>query len=101
MVITDTRELDCMIVVDTTPNPRLRPRLDVDLRKIFSSVPPVNRLKPCSSESIPNRNIATPAAISLKSALFQKPTARIIKIVGSRILRSINASHHVPIEIRS
>lgn len=35
LVITDTSELDCIIVVETIPNPKLRQRLDVDLRRIL------------------------------------------------------------------
>ena len=41
-------------------------------------------LKPSSSISIPKRKIATPAAISWKSRLAQKPTLRINRMTGSR-----------------
>ncbi len=73
MVITDTSELDCMTVVVITPKLRLFHSLSVVLRSRFSSTPPVNALKPSSRLSMPNRKIATPAEISLKSGLIQKP----------------------------
>jgi len=73
MVITDTRELDCVMVVETTPKDMLFHSLFVVRRRIFSNTPPVKTLKPSSRNSIPKRKMATPAAISLKSGLSQKP----------------------------
>jgi hypothetical protein len=73
MVITETSELDCIRVVETTPKPRLFQVLLVVFCRIFSSKPPVKALKPSSRNSIPKRKIATPAEISLKFGLTQNP----------------------------
>jgi len=54
--------------------------------RIFSSTPQVNALKPCCRNNIPNKNMATPAAISLKFGLIQNPYVRINNIVGRNIL---------------
>ena len=73
MVITDTSELDCIRVVVTMPKLRLFHSRSVVRRSRLSSTPPVKALKPSSRHSMPNRKMATPAAISLKSGLTQKP----------------------------
>ena len=73
MVMIETSELDCMIVVDTTPKSRLFQVLSVVFCSSLSRTPPVNALKPSSRNSMPIRNIDTPAAISLKSGLTQNP----------------------------
>ena len=73
MVITDTSELDCIRVVVTTPKDRLFHNRSVVRPRIFSSTPPVKERNPSSRDSMPNRNIATPAASCLKSGLTQKP----------------------------
>jgi hypothetical protein len=80
----DTSELDCIKVVETIPKLRLFQSLLVVFRSSLSNTPPVNARKPSSSESIPKRKIETPAAISLKSGLSQKPKARTDKIVRRR-----------------
>ncbi len=41
IVMTVTKELDCINVVEMTPKPRLFQSLSVLLRNIFSKVPPV------------------------------------------------------------
>lgn len=69
--MTDTSELDCIRVVATTPKVKLFQSRSVVRCRMRSSVPPVKALKPCSSALMPNRKIATPAAISLKSGLTQ------------------------------
>ena len=71
--MTDTSELDCMKLVLTTPKANDFHVVSVVLRNNFSSKPPVKALNPSSSESMPNKNIATPAEISLKFVLSQKP----------------------------
>ena len=63
-MITDTRELDCMTVVDITPNASDFGTDPVAFASMFSRNPPLNSLNPSSSISMPNRKIATPAAIS-------------------------------------
>ena len=73
MVITETSELDCMIDVVTNPNVMLFATLLVDALSSLSSVPAVNVLNPSSSDSMPNRKMATPAVMVLKSALTAKP----------------------------
>jgi hypothetical protein len=62
-----------MIVVETTPKPMLLGSVLVVRANTFSRIPPVKALNPSSRKSMPNRNIDTPAAISLKSGLTQKP----------------------------
>ena len=89
MAMTETSELDCITLVEKKPKQRLLERLLVLRRNQFSKTPPVRALKPSSRLSIPNRNMATPDAISLKFGLSQKPYARSAKIVGSNILRII------------
>ena len=64
IVITDTSELDCMIVVVTIPNSRDRGTDPVAFSSTLSRNPPLNSLNPSSSISMPNRKMATPAAIS-------------------------------------
>ena len=71
--MTETSELDCMAAVASRPKPRLFHSRSVVRRSRDSSVPPVKALKPSSSDSMPNRKIATPAAMVLKSGLSQKP----------------------------
>ncbi len=71
--ITETSELDCMIVVETIPKSILFQVLSVVFCSSFSNTPPVKALNPSSRKSIPNKNIETPAAISLKSGLTQNP----------------------------
>ncbi len=61
-----------MIVVETMPNPIL-PGSVLVVRTNTCSRTPVKALNPSSRNSIPNRNIDTPAAISLKLGLIQKP----------------------------
>jgi len=103
MVITDTRELDCMIVVETAPNSKLFQVLSVVLCSSFSKTPPVNALNPSSRNSMPNRNMETPAAISLKSGLTQNPYASISMMVGRIIFLSIaifSCRALVPIQIK-
>jgi len=73
MVRTETRELDCMRVVVTTPKLRLFHSRSVVRRRSFSSTPPVKARNPSSRESMPKRKIATPAEISLKWGLTQNP----------------------------
>ena len=73
MEITDTSELDCIAMVETMPNSRLFQVLDVVRLSTRSSVPPVKAWKPCSSASMPKRKMATPAEITFRSGLIQKP----------------------------
>jgi hypothetical protein len=73
MVISDTSELDCMMVVLVMPRKMLFPMLSVDLRNTFSRAPPVKALKPSSRDTMPKRNSARPAAMTLKLGLIQKP----------------------------
>jgi hypothetical protein len=73
MVITATSELDCISVVLTMPNKTLFPVVDVVRRSSCSRVPPVKALKPSCRARIPKRNIAMPAAITLKFGLTRKP----------------------------
>jgi hypothetical protein len=73
MVNTETSELDCMMVVAITPNDRLFQVASVVRCRKFASKPPLNDLNPFSRDSMPRRNIATPAAMVLKSGLIQKP----------------------------
>ena len=80
IVITDTRELDCMMAVLTMPKPRLFGIVSVVRRSTLSRKPPVNWRNPFSSESMPNRKMATPAAICLNSGLNQSARARIPRI---------------------
>ena len=72
MVITETSELDCRSVVETIPKTIARGVEPVARSKTRSIAPPPNSLKPSSNISIPNRKIATPAAISWASGLNQK-----------------------------
>ena len=90
MVITDTSELDCRILVETTPNDRLFQSLSVERARTRSSTPPENTLKPFSSDSIPNIKIATPAEIVLNSGLIQKPQPRMIKMTGKIVFLSMS-----------
>ena len=73
MVMIETNELDCMMVVVTTPNEIAFQNRSVVRLRIFSSSPPVNALDPSSRNSMLKRKIATPAAISLNSGLSQNP----------------------------
>lgn len=73
IAITETSELDCISVVLTIPNSTLFPVDDVVRRSIRSRVPPVKARKPSSSDNMPNRKLATPAAIILTLGLTQKP----------------------------
>jgi len=73
MAMTETSELDCITVVLMMPKLRLFQYLSVVLRRMDSSVPPVKALNPSSIESLPNKKMATPAEIPLKSGLIQKP----------------------------
>ncbi len=73
MVMTETSELDCMMAVVSTPNVMLFHNLLVDALRIFSSPPAVKVLKPSSRASMPNRKMATPAVMVLKSALTANP----------------------------
>jgi len=73
MVSTETSELDCISVVATTPNVRLFQRLPVARCRKSDSMPPLSCLKPSSSDSMPSRKMATPAAMVLNSGLIQKP----------------------------
>ena len=89
IVRTDTNELDCISDVVSMPNPNDFQILSVDLRSNFSKNPPENFLNPSSNASIPNKNMATPAVMVLKSGLTQKPQAKSANIVGSKIFLSI------------
>jgi hypothetical protein len=89
MVRTETRELDCIIAVLTNPKLMLFQSLLVETWRIFSSTPPEKALNPSSNANIPNRNMATPAEISLKSGLIQNPYAKNINIIGSNIFLNI------------
>ena len=68
----ETSELDCMMVVLTTPNAMLFLCVSVKRRRSSSSVPPVKALNPSSSDNMPNIKSDSPAAIVLKSGLIQK-----------------------------
>ena len=72
IAITETSELDCMMLVVTMPKPRLRHRPSVVRRRSRSSTPPVKILKPSSMARTPNRKMATPAAICLKCGLTHR-----------------------------
>ena len=85
IVKTDTKELDCIMAVTTKPKLILLYSLFVDFCKILSNVPPEKILKPSSRVNIPNKKMATPADISLKSGLIHKPQDRIINIKGNKI----------------
>ncbi len=64
MVITDTSDDDCMIVVVNTPKPSDFSVEPVARASRRSRNPPENSLNPSSSINMPNRKIATPAAIT-------------------------------------
>ena len=89
IAMTETRELDCMIVVETTPKPMLFHSLSVVLARSFSNRPPVNALNPRSRKYIPNKNIETPAAMVLKSGLHQQPTSNMMMMEGKNMDRNI------------
>ena len=63
MVMTETSELDCRSVVETIPKVTALGVEPVARSRTRSSAPPPKSLKPSSSINIPNRKIATPAAI--------------------------------------
>lgn len=73
IVTSDTKVLDCISVVLTTPKVMPFHNRLVKRRNMDSSVPPVKALKPSSRHTMPNMNRATPAAISLKLALAHRP----------------------------
>ena len=89
IVISETRELDCIMAVATRPKPRLRARVRVAVASTDSSTPPVKAWKPCSSASMPNMNRATPAASCMKSSLCQNPQDRIAITPNSMKLRDL------------
>jgi len=74
MVMTDTSELDCNTVVETIPKSIDRGTDRVARSSNRSSMPPPRSLNPSSSISMPNRKIATPAAISCAFGLSQNAT---------------------------
>ena len=93
MVMTETSELDCMIAVDMKPKAWLFHTLSVQELSSRSRTPPVKALKPCSNAIMPNRKIATPAAISLNSGLTQNPQASTASMTGSAIRCSMKPPH--------
>ena len=85
MVMTETSELDCITVVVNTPKEMHFQNESVDRDRIFSRTPPVKLRNPSSRKIIPNKKIATPAAIALKSGLILNPKARIVSIATRKI----------------
>jgi hypothetical protein len=72
IVTTETSELDCRRVVETTPKRSARGVERVAAPSSLSSLPPPSSRKPSSSMSMPRRKIATPPAISCRASTSQK-----------------------------
>lgn len=92
MVITETKELDCIKAVVIAPKVILLYSLFVAFLKTVFKGPLVKTLNPSSNVIIPNKSIDTPAAIVLKLGLKNKTipkTMRTIKKIHRLIIKVV------------